>query len=106
MRGYRPFREVADTLGRRGIAVLRLDDRGYGASQGNPVGATTHDFANDIADAVTWLRRQPGIDSTRIALVGHSEGGLIAPLLAAAAPSLRGIVLLAGPAYDGRRILR
>ena len=102
---YRPFRQVADALGRRGIAVLRMDDRGFGASGGKFSGATSEDFAHDIEDAVKWLRARAGIDGSRIALAGHSEGGLVAPLVAVADPSLRGIVLLAGPAYDGRRII-
>lgn len=105
VRGYRPFRQVADTLGRRGIAVLRLDDRGFGSSGGSAAKATSWDFANDIEDAVKWLRARRDVDGRRIALLGHSEGGLIAPLVASRDPKLRGIVLLAGPAYDGRRIL-
>lgn len=96
--GYRPFRQVADTLGRRGIAVLRLDDRGYGGSGGDAATATTADFANDIRAAVAWLRERPEIDPARIALVGHSEGGMIAPMVAATDSSLAGIVIMAGPA--------
>jgi hypothetical protein len=103
--GYRPFREVADALGRRGIAVLRLDDRGVGGSGGPVRGATSEDFARDIEDALAWLRSRPGIDGSRLALLGHSEGGLIAPMIAARAPRLRAIVLMAGPSWTGRRIL-
>lgn len=101
--GYRPFRQVADTLGRRGIAVLRLDDRMIGASGGTL--GTSADYANDIRAAVAWLRQQPEIDPDRIALVGHSEGGLIAPIVAATDPRLKGAVLMAGPSESGRRIL-
>jgi len=103
--GYRMFRQVADTLGRRGIAVLRLDDRGVGESGGNHATATSRDFANDVRAAITWLRTRDDIDPDRIALVGHSEGGLIAPLVAADDARLAGIVLLAGPAYTGTRIV-
>lgn len=103
--GYRLFRQVADTLGRRGIAVLRLDDRGVGESGGNHTTATSRDFANDVRAAVAWLRTRDDIDPDRIALVGHSEGGLIAPLVAADDARLAGIVLLAGPAYTGARIV-
>lgn len=103
--GYRPFREIADTLGRRGIAVLRLDDRGVGNSTGNPATSTSLDFANDIRAAVAYLRSRRDIDPARIALIGHSEGGLIAPLVAATDPKLKGIVLMAGPAYTGRQII-
>lgn len=103
--GYRLFRQVADTLARRGIAVLRLDDRGVGASGGDHATATSRDFANDVRAAVAWLRARDDIDPERIALVGHSEGGLIAPLVAADDPRLAAIALLAGPAYSGRRII-
>lgn len=106
VKGYRPFRQVADTLGRHGIAVLRLDDRGHGASTGNHATATSADFADDIRAALAYLRTRPEIDGTRLALLGHSEGGLIAPMVAATDPSLRGIVLMAGPAQTGRQILR
>ena len=105
VKGYRPFREVADALSRHGIAVLRMDDRGFGSSGGRFKNSTTADFAEDIEDAVRWLRARPGIDPARVALVGHSEGGMIAPIVASRDPQLRAIVLLAGPAYSGRRIL-
>ena len=103
--GYRPFWQVADTLARRGIATLRLDDRGINGSSAGPATATSADYANDIRAALAYLRRRPEIDGARLGLVGHSEGGLIAPLVASTDPRLRGIVLLAGPAYTGRRIL-
>lgn len=106
IKGYRPMRQVADTLGRHGIAVLRLDDRGTGASTGNHATATSADFADDVRAALAYLRTRPEIDGTRLALVGHSEGGLIAPMVAATDSSLRGIVLMAGPAQTGREILR
>lgn len=102
--GFRLFRQVADTLGRRGIAVLRLDDRGVGGS-GGPTDATSADFADDIRAGVAYLRSRAEVDPSRIALVGHSEGGLIAPLVAAGDPRLRAIVLMAGPAFTGRDII-
>lgn len=102
--GYRPFRQIADTLGRRGIAVLRVDDRGVGASGGHPARATTADFADDVRAEVAWLRGRPEIDGARIALAGHSEGGIIAPMVAVSDPRIRAVVLLAGPAWTGRRI--
>ncbi len=107
IRGYQVFREIADTLGRRGIAVLRYDDRGVGMSGGASTrnAATSADFADDVQSVIAWLKTRPDIDPTRIALAGHSEGGLIAPLVAVRDPSVRAIALLAGPAYDGRRIL-
>jgi uncharacterized protein len=103
--GYRPFRQIADTLGRRGIAVLRLDDRGVGGSGRGSDNPTSADFANDIRAALSFLRNRRDIDKNRLGLVGHSEGGMIAPMVAATDPTLRGIVLMAGPAYSGRKII-
>jgi hypothetical protein len=107
--GYRPFRQIADTLGRRGIAVLRLDDRGAGGSDMGPSGAngpTSADFADDIRAGLAYLRTRKDIDGSRLALVGHSEGGMIAPMVAATDPKLKAIVLMAGPAHTGRAILQ
>lgn len=104
--GFRPFRQLADTLGRHGIAVLRLDDRGTGESGGSFAGSTSADFANDVRDAVRWLRARPGIDPSRVFLLGHSEGGLIAPMVAADDPQLAGIVVLAGPSRNGLDIVK
>lgn len=103
--GYRPFRQIADTLSRRGIAVLRLDDRGAGASDPGPRGATSADFATDIGAALAYLRARPEIDDAKLGLVGHSEGGLIAPLVAAHDTALKAIVLMAGPSQTGRAII-
>jgi len=103
--GYAPFRELADALGRRGIAVLRLDDRGVGASTGDFATATTADFADDIRAAIAYLHSRPEIDPRRIALVGHSEGGLIAPMIASADTTIAALVLLAPPAQTGREII-
>ncbi|MDB4874171.1 MAG: hypothetical protein JWM41_617 [Gemmatimonadetes bacterium] len=104
--GIRPFAELADTLGRRGIAVLRLDDRGVNGSDAGPRTVTTADFADDIRAGVAYLRTRPEIDGARIGLVGHSEGGVIAPMIAATDPQLRAIVLMAGSASTGREIVR
>lgn len=102
---YRPFRQLADTLGRRGIAVLRYDERGVGASGGSFGTATSADFADDIRTIVAWLRKRDDIDPARIVLVGHSEGGILAPMVAAGDPQLAGIVLMAGTSKPGRAIL-
>ncbi len=103
---YAFFREIADTLGRRGVAVLRFDDRGVGLSGGreSAAKATSADFADDVRSIVTWLRARPDIDANRIALAGHSEGGMIAPMVAATDPKIKAIALFAGPAYAGRRV--
>src|SRR5207237_1259559 len=106
LKGYVPFRQIADTLGRRGIAVLRMDDRGFGASTGDPKVATSADFADDIRAGLAYLRTRTDIDAHRLGLIGHSEGGMIAPMIAATDTALRGIVLLAGPSISGRAILR
>lgn len=103
--GYRPFREIADTLSRRGIAVLRLDDRGVGGSDAGPATATSSDFADDVRAAVTWLRSRPEIDPARVGLVGHSEGAIIAPMVASTDARLHGIALIAGTASRGRAIV-
>jgi pimeloyl-ACP methyl ester carboxylesterase len=105
--GYAPFRDIADTLGRRGIAVLRFDDRGVGASTGRETRAvaTTADYANDVRALVNFVRTRKDLDTSRIVLLGHSEGAMIAPMLASQDKGIRAVVLMAGPAYDGRRVL-
>ena len=105
--GYEFFRQIADTLGRRGVAVLRFDDRGVGESGGreSAVKSTTADFADDVRSIITWLRARSDVDGARIMLAGHSEGAIMAPMIAATDPRLRAIALMAGPAYDGRRVI-
>ncbi len=102
--GYRPFRQVADTLGRRGIAVLRMDDRTIGMS-GGAIG-TSADYADDIRAALAYLRTRKDIDANRLGLVGHSEGGMIGPMVAASDPKLKTLVVMAGPAYTGAEIIK
>ena len=92
------FRAIADTLTRRGVAVLRYDDRGVGGSGGNLATAGLSDLVADVRAAVHYLRGRPEIDPARIALIGHSEGGIIAPIVAAQDSGLAGIVLMAGTA--------
>lgn len=106
IKGYRPFRELADSLGKRGIAMLRLDDRGINGSDAGPSSATSREFADDIRAAVAYLRTRQEIDATRIGLVGHSEGAMIAAMVAHTDGQLRGLVLMAGAASAGRDILR
>lgn len=96
--GHRPFLVLADHLTRRGIAVLRYDDRGIGRSEGAFPTATHEDFVEDALAAVTWLAAREEIDLKRVGLVGHSEGGIVAPLAAVKSPKgIAFIVLLAGP---------
>jgi dienelactone hydrolase len=103
---YRPFRQIAETLASAGIAVLRVDDRGAGQSTGAETlpAATTSSFAEDTKLQVTYLRGRSEIDPARIALVGHSEGGIIAPMVAAADPRVAAIALLAGTAKSGGEV--
>lgn len=104
--GYRPFREIADTLLSAGIAVLRLDDRGTGASTGAFVGATTLDFAADARAAVHWMRSQPALDANRVAVLGHSEGALVALLAARADSAIWRVVMLGAQGRSGREVAR
>ncbi len=101
---YRPLYDLADALTRRGLAVLRLDDRGVGASTGSLDSATTLDRADDSRAAVEYLRRRAEVDPHRIALLGMSEGASIAARVASTDPEVRAIVLMAGPAAPGREI--
>lgn len=95
--GHKPFAVLADHLTRRGIAVLRADDRGVGGSTGQTMRATTADFAADALAGVRFLRARPEIAPGRIGLIGHSEGGIVAPLAAVRAPDeVAFLVLLAG----------
>jgi hypothetical protein len=102
--GWRPFWQIADALGRRGIAVLRMDDRGVGASDRGPASATSADFADDIRAALAYLRARDDIEPSRLALIGHSEGGMIAPMVAETDRALHAIVLIAGPSRTGRAV--
>ncbi len=101
---FTPFRDIADVLGRAGIAVLRVDDRGVGASTGDFDKATSFDEADDVRTELAWLRKQPTIDPKRVGLVGHSEGGFIALVVAAGDPSLAAIVVLAGSGVPGEQL--
>lgn len=102
---YRPFRQIADALSRRGIAVLRLDDRGVGASTGSFTLATSADFAEDVRAALDHLRKRDDIDGERLGLIGESEGGLIASMVAASDPELRALVLMGTPSRTGRKLI-
>ena len=103
--GHKPFLIIADHLTRNGIGVLRFDDRGTFESQGNFKTATTIDFASDVEAAVKYLQTRNDIDENKIGLVGHSEGGLIAPMIAANDKDISFIVLLAGPGIPGDQLL-
>jgi uncharacterized protein len=103
---YRPFRQIADALSRRGVAVLRMDDRGYGCSEGGDINeATIPERADDIKAGLDYLKDRKEIDGRRIGLLGISEGANIGPIIAAADPSIRALVIMAGSATSGREIL-
>ena len=103
---HKPFAVIADHLAKQGIACLRYDDRGVGKSKGKFAGATSADFATDAFAAVKFLKGQAKIDPKRIGICGHSEGGIVAPLVAAEHPDdVAFIILLAGPGISGERIL-
>ena len=104
--GHKPFLVISDHLTNNGIAVLRYDDRGVGESEGEFASATTVDFARDAKAAVKFLQADPRVDAQRVGVVGHSEGGLIATILAASMDDLSHVILLAGPGVPGDQILR
>lgn len=103
--GHKPFLVLADYLTRNGIAVLRYDDRGTAESEGDFKTATSLDFAQDVRAALNYLQSRKEIDKKKIGLIGHSEGGLIAPMVAANSKDVGFIVLLAGPGIPGADII-
>jgi len=103
--GHKPFLVQAHHYTSQGIAVLRFDDRGVGESTGDLSVATTADLVKDVMGAVGYLLKRPDIDTSAIFLIGHSEGGIIAPIVANALPEVDGVVLLAGPAVVGEELL-
>jgi uncharacterized protein len=102
--GHKVFLVLADALTREGLAVLRYDKRGVGGSSGNYEAATTADFTSDAEAAVTWLKTQSQIDASRIGVLGHSEGGIIAPAAAAADKSVAFVIMIAGPCIRGDKL--
>jgi len=103
--GFKPFKIIADHLTRAGIAVLRCDDRGVGGSTGSTAKSTSADFADDVLAEVQYLKARPGIDKAHIGLLGHSEGGIVAPMAAAKSSDIAFIVLMSGPALTGEKIM-
>lgn len=103
--GHKPFLVIADYLTRHGIAVLRYDDRGVAGSSGNFPTATSLDFANDARAAVEYLRNRKDINPEEIGIIGHSEGGMIAPMLAAEDKKISFLVLLAGTGLRGDKVV-
>ncbi len=102
---FKVFGIIADHFTRNGIAVLRYDDRGVGMSTGNLMTSTSADLAGDVLAAVEWLKTRSEIDAEKIGLLGHSEGGIIAPMVAAQSEDVAMIILLAGTAQTGEEII-
>lgn len=101
---HKPFLVIADFLTRNGLAVLRVDDRGVGGSEGKTSESTSEDFAGDVIAGVEFLKTRQEINPAKIGLIGHSEGGLIAPI-AAGKFDAAFVILLAGPGMVGEQIL-
>lgn len=103
--GHKPFLVISDYLTKNGIGVLRYDDRGVGQSEGFFKTANSADFASDVESAIAYLKTRADINTQKIGLVGHSEGGLIAPMVASKSEDVNFIVLLAGPGMRGDQLL-
>jgi pimeloyl-ACP methyl ester carboxylesterase len=103
--GHKPFLVLADYLTRKGIVVLRADKRGVGKSTGDAATATTADYATDAEAGVAYLKSRPEVDSHKIGLIGHSEGGVIAPMAAARNRDVAFIVMMAGTGVPGDQII-
>lgn len=103
--GYQPFRWIAEHLAREGFAVLRYDDRGTGKSTGVFATATTADFATDAEAALEYLIHHEKIDPLQVGVFGHSEGGIIAAMMAARNPQVAFVIAMAGPSVRGYELL-
>ena len=103
--GHKPFWVIADYLSRRGIAVLRVDDRGVGKSTGNSSRATLGDMAGDVLTGVEFLKTRREIDPKRIGVIGHSEGGIVGPMAASKSSDIAFVVMLAGTGVPGDQVL-
>jgi len=103
--GHKPFLVLSDYMTRRGIAVLRTDDRGVGKSTGYFSPATTADFATDTEAGIAFLKTRVEVNPKKIGLIGHSEGGIIAPMVAARNHDVAFIVMMAGSGVPGDEIL-
>jgi hypothetical protein len=98
--GHKPFAVIADYLTKKGYIVLRVDDQGIGKTTGNVAFSTTNDFVKDILVGINYLKGRKEVDKSKIGIMGHSEGGLIAPMAAAGNKDINFIVMLAGPGID------
>jgi uncharacterized protein len=102
---HKPFLVIADYLARSGIATLRYDDRGVGQSEGHFTGSNSKDFAQDVESAISFLKSRKEVDSSKIGLIGHSEGGMVAAMVASSLEKVKFMVLLASPGMRGDKLL-
>ena len=102
---HKPFAVIADELSRKGFVVLRADDRGIGKTTGNYAAATTADFANDAEAGIAYLKTLSNVDTAALGLIGHSEGAMIAPMIAARRNDIKYIVMLAGPGVPIKQLM-
>jgi alpha/beta superfamily hydrolase len=103
--GHKPFAVIADHLTKNGFIVLRVDDRGVGKTTGNGGIATTRDFADDATVSLGYLLARPEVDKKKIGLIGHSEGGMIAQIVAAERKDINFVVMLAGPGEQTMKVM-
>jgi pimeloyl-ACP methyl ester carboxylesterase len=103
--GHKPFLVISDYLTKRGISVLRYDDRGFGKSNGDYHSSTSLDFSTDVESAIRFLKKRAEIDSNRIGLIGHSDGAMIAPIVASKEKRMAFIVMLAGLGTTGKEVM-
>lgn len=103
--GHKPFLVLADYLTKNGYAVLRYDKRGVAESTGDFRNATIFDFANDVEAALAFLKTKKEIDSKKMGIIGHSEGGDVAQIVASKDATLDFIVSMAGPGIKGSEML-
>lgn len=103
--GHQPFLIIADALSRQGIAVLRYDERGIGESEGKYSTATSLDFSKDAEAALEYLASREEVIPTKTGFIGHSEGGLIAPMIASRKDGVGFVVMLAGPSITGQEVI-
>ena len=98
--GHKPFLVLSDYLTRNGIAVIRYDDRGFAKSTGDAINATTYDLSLDAESVVKFIKNDSRLKDMKIGIIGHSEGGMIAPMVAARNSDVDFVVMLAGPAVN------
>ncbi len=103
--GHKPFWVIADYLSRRGVAVLRVDDRGVGSSGGDIMQTVAKTNVADAVAGVEFLKKQPGVDASKIGLIGHSEGAWIGPIAASRSDDVSFMVMLAAPGVSGKELL-